>query len=45
MLFYNCHRPHAELNSKTPYDVLKQKLKLKPKKIILDYSNNCEVRG
>ena len=25
-IFYNCHRPHASLGGKTPYEVLKQKL-------------------
>lgn len=27
-IFYNCHRPNAALNGKTPYEVLKQKLSL-----------------
>lgn len=32
--FYNYHRPHGGLNGKTPYEVLKKKIKMKP----LDFS-------
>ena len=26
--FYNCHRPHGSLNGKTPYERLRERLKL-----------------
>ena len=29
---YNCHRPHAALNGKTPLEILRQKLQEKPEK-------------
>jgi transposase InsO family protein len=28
--FYNCHRPHASLKGKTPYEILLEKLQSNP---------------
>jgi transposase InsO family protein len=43
--FYNCHRPHASLKGKTPYDILLEKLQSNPTSTeVISSTHHCRFR-